>query len=86
MPYLSLGVLGLGIDGGEEWAVFSSRVAVGIRDIASWGLSSCPPESGSGRTPCGLMGGVSTSLGGLVPQLLSTAVQGATRLCWLHYV
>lgn len=67
MPYLSLGVLGLGIDGGEEWAVFSSRVAVGIRDIASWGLSSCPPEPGSGRAPCGLMGGVSTSLGGLSP-------------------
>lgn len=79
MPYLSLGVLGLGVDGEEEWAIFSSRVAMGI---ASWELLSCPPGPRFGRAPCGPMGGVSASSQGLPPGCccpqLSKVQQGST--------
>lgn len=89
MPYLSLGVLGLGIDGGEEWAVFSSRVAVGIRDIASWGLSSRPPEPGSGRAPCGLMGGCPLPWGACSPVAVHSCPRRSkallAALCLIHW-
>lgn len=57
MAYLPLGGSGPGVDGGKELAVFSSGVAKGIRGTASWEMSSC-----------GLMWGVSNSLGSLSPR------------------
>lgn len=81
MAYLPLGGSGPGTHGGEESVVFSSGVAKGIRGTASWELSSCPPGPGPGKAPCGLMCGVSTSLGSLsrrgCPQL-SKVQEGST--------
>lgn len=65
MAYQSLGVLGLGMDGGKELSVFSSRVVEAMRGIDSWELSLSPCGPGSGRGPCGLMCGMPAFLGGL---------------------
>lgn len=83
MAYLSLGVLGPGVDGGKELAVFSFGVATGTGGIASWKLSPCPPEPGSGRASWGLMCGVPASLGDLCSSCCTqmSKVQGGSVGC-----